>query len=96
MLCTYQTEPVRESGEVGLTIRYHSSLERSKLPHRTMASLLGMLLDHGHPVKIAAVNDRAGGSLPFDRPAILERDPAKQGFSFKTTFNGPFNRKVHL
>lgn len=49
----------------GPAIRYHSTLERSKPPLRTMSSLLGTLFCHGHPVHIAAVNNQAEGKLPF-------------------------------
>ncbi|RWA08359.1 hypothetical protein EKO27_g6749 [Xylaria grammica] len=46
------------------TIRYHSSLERSKSALQTVASLAGTLFCHGHPVSISAVNSQAKGGLP--------------------------------
>ncbi|RYC59250.1 hypothetical protein CHU98_g6953 [Xylaria longipes] len=46
------------------TIRYHSSLERSKSALQIVASLVGTLFCYGHPVSVSAVNNQAKGGLP--------------------------------
>lgn len=57
--------PVKDNlASIKSTIRYHSSLERSKSAPNTVASLAGTLFCLGHAVSVSAVNGQAKGCLP--------------------------------
>lgn len=54
--------PIRDTP---LSVRYHSTLERSKSPVQTTLALLGALFCHGHPVSILAANNQNYENVPF-------------------------------
>lgn len=46
-------------------VQYHSVLERTQSPIRSLLKLLGTLFCHGHPVSVLAANRHTTGSLPY-------------------------------